>query len=303
MKFSRWFACASLWCFVAAFGSQSKNAVITPGGASGTITQETLVWSDEFTATAPQSAPDPANWTYDTGASGWGNNELETYCSYGSKAAPCDANDPNSYVADDGYLHVVARQPQAGVYTSARLKTEGLQSFQYGRIEARIKMPAGQGFWPAFWMLGDNVKAVEWPACGEVDIMESVGLTPSTNYGSIHGPGFVGSKIGTEYKLSNGAKFSDAFHTFGILWSPAQIKFYVDSPSNVYVTYTPASLSKGAVWPFDAGKFFLILDLAVGGSWPGPPQASTVFPQEMLVDYVRVYAEPGVSTSLVNPGG
>ena len=130
--------------------------------------------------------------------------------------------------------------PRPVIYTSARLKTEGLQSFQYGRIEARIKMPAGQGFWPAFWMLGDNVKAVEWPACGEVDIMESVGLTPSINYGSIHGPGFVGSMIGTEYKLSNDAKFSDGFHTFGILWSPAQIKFYVDSPSNVYVTYTPA---------------------------------------------------------------
>lgn len=250
------------------------------------------MWSDEFNVATTPSAPNPENWTYDTGAGGWGNGELETYCAYGSTAAPCDAKNPNAYVGTDGYLHIAARNPANGVYTSARLKSEGLQSFQYGRLEARIKMPEGQGFWPAFWMLGDSINSTPWPACGEIDIMESVGSTPSTNYGSIHGTGFTGTQIGTATTLANGAKFGDAFHTFGIVWSPKLMKFYVDSPTNVYATYTPASLPQGAVWPFDAGKFFFILNVAVGGSWPGAPDKTTVFPQEMLVDYVRVYAEP-----------
>jgi beta-glucanase (GH16 family) len=265
------------------------------GPGDNKVTQETLIWSDEFTGSTPQSAPNPANWTYDVGAGGWGNNELEVYCSYGSSTPPCDPKASNVYVGNDGYLHIIARQPATGSYTSARIKTQGLQSFAYGRIEARIKMPAGQGFWPAFWMLGNNIKSVDWPACGEMDIMESVGSIPSTNVGSIHGTGFTGTAIGSRYTLANNTKFSDGFHTFGILWSPKQIKYYVDDPKNVYVTYTPTSLPPGGVWPFDAGKFYFILNLAVGGSWPGSPDATTVFPQEMLVDYVRVYAEPGPS--------
>jgi beta-glucanase (GH16 family) len=258
--------------------------------------QETLIWSDEFTGSATRSAPNPANWTYDVGAGGWGNNELEVYCSYSSNTAPCDSRNPNVYVGNDGYLHIVARKPAPGVYTSARIKTQGLQGFKYGRIEARIKIPVGQGFWPAFWTLGDNIGSVDWPACGEMDIMETIGTTPSINVGSIHGTGFTGTAISTSYTLPNSAKFSDTFHTFGILWSPKEIKYYVDDPKNVYVTYTPLSLPRGAVWPFDAGKFFLILNLAVGGYWPGSPDATSVFPQEMLVDYVRAYALP-VSSS------
>lgn len=260
---------------------------------SGTpVTKETLVWSDEFNGASAPSAPNRLNWTYDTGAGGWGNSELETYCAYGSSTTPCDPKNPNAYVGTDGYLHIVARNPASGVYTSARLKSQGLQSFQYGRIEARVKMPVGQGMWPAFWMLGDDINTQPWPACGEMDIMESIGSTPSINHGSIHGTGFTGTAIGTAYTLPNGQKFGDDFHTFGILWSPKSIKFYVDSPTNVYATYTPASLPKGGVWPFDAGKFFFILNTAVGGAWPGSPDKTTVFPQEMLVDYVRVYAEP-----------
>jgi beta-glucanase (GH16 family) len=281
---------------MAACGTRSMEAGSSSGGV---ISQETLVWNDEFTGTASQSAPNSANWTYDTGGGGWGNNELETYCSYGSNTAPCDSNKPNAFVGDDGYLHIVARKPATGTYTSARMKTEGLQSFQYGRIEANIKMPEGQGFWPAFWMLGSDIGSVEWPACGEMDIMESVGSKPSTNYGSIHGTGFTGTDIGTAYNLPNGAKFGDAFHTFGIVWSPKKIEYYVDSPKNVYVTYTPSNLPKGAIWPFDTGKFFFILNVAVGGSWPGSPDATTVFPQQMLIDYVRVYAEPGSSSAAV----
>ena len=260
-------------------------------GSNGAVKQETLIWSDEFNGTTAPSAPNSQNWTYDTGPARW-NKELETYCAYGSSTAPCDTKNPNAYVGTDGYLHIVARNPSSGVYTSARLKSEGLQSFQFGRIEARIKMPEGQGMWPAFWMLGNDITKVDWPACGEMDIMESIGSKPSTNYGSIHGTGFTGTAIGSAYTLPNNVKFGDAFHTFGILWSPKVLKYYVDSPTNVYATYTPSSLPKGAVWPFDDGKFFFILNVAVGGDWPGSPDKTSVFPQEMLVDYVRVYAEP-----------
>lgn len=271
----------------------SRGSMIAPasGNSPSGLKQEALVWSDEFNEATAPSAPNSHNWTYDTGPARW-NNELETYCGYDSSTAPCDAKNPNAYVGTNGYLHIVARSPSSGVYTSARLKSEGLRSFQYGRIEARIKMPEGQGMWPAFWMLGNDISTVDWPACGEMDIMESVGKLASTNYGSIHGTGFTGTAIGTAYTLPNNARFGDAFHTFGILWSPKVLKYYVDSPTNVYATYTPSSLPQGAVWPFDAGKFFFILNVAVGGDWPGSPDKTTVFPQEMLVDYVRVYAEP-----------
>jgi beta-glucanase (GH16 family) len=284
--------CVPFFVFLAACGTTTAPLTNSGSGSGSGVTQETLIWSDEFNGATAPSAPNPKNWTYDTGAGGWGNNELETHCAYGSSTAPCNPSNPNAYVGTDGYLHIVARNPSSGVYTSARLKTVGLQSFQYGRIEASIKMPEGQGLWPAFWMLGADIDSVPWPACGEMDIMESIGSKPSTNYGSIHGTGFIGTQIGTAYTLANNAKFGDAFHTFGILWSPKLIKYYVDSPTNVYATYTPSSLPQGAVWPFDAGKFYFILNVAVGGYWPGSPNSSTVFPQEMLVDYVRVYAEP-----------
>ncbi|GGH04721.1 glycosyl hydrolase family 16 [Silvibacterium dinghuense] len=251
--------------------------------------QEQLVWSDEFNGPA-QSLPDPQNWTFDTGANRWGNHELETYCGWKSDAAPCNPASPNAYVGGDGYLHIVAHSLGGGIYTSARLKTQGLKSFLYGRIEARIKMPAGQGLWPAFWMLGDDIDRVQWPACGEIDIMESVGKTPTINYGSIHGLGFTGTSITSMYPLPGGAKFADDFHTFGILWSPKEVRFYVDDPSRPYAIDTPADLKAGGIWPFDSRRFFLLLNLAVGGDWPGAPDRTSIFPQEMLVDYVRVYS-------------
>ena len=272
------------------FFSAALSVLTIAGLTDSAVAQEKLVWNEEFNGNTPQSAPDPQNWTYDTGANRWGNHELETYCAYGSSTAPCDAATPNSYVGSDGYLHIVARKSAKNTYTSARLKSQGLRSFRYGRLEARIKMPAGQGFWPAFWMLGNDIHHSPWPACGEIDIMESIGKSPSNNYGSIHGTGFTGTSITTSYTLREG-KFADAFHTFGILWSPGEMKFYLDDPSNVYTTYTPASLTAGGIWPFDSRNFFFILNLAVGGDWPGSPDASSVFPQEMLVDYVRVYEQ------------
>lgn len=281
-------------CFAGAglalsLASLPASAPATPA----TVPPEKLVWSDEFTSTGPHRQPNPANWTYDTGAGGWGNAELETYCAWGSNAAPCDPSLPNAFVAGDGYLHIVARRAAGGAYTSARLRSQGLQSFRYGRIEARIRIPEGQGMWPAFWMLGDNITSVQWPACGEFDIMENIGKDLSTIYGSIHGTGFTGTSISNRYSLPDRQSFAAAFHTYGILWSPQKVRFYVDSPANIYATETPASLPQGAVWPFDTGRFYFLLNLAVGGAWPGPPHAATPFPAQMLVDYVRVYSESG----------
>lgn len=216
---------------------------------------EPLIWSDEFNGAATPSAPDPANWAFETGGDGWGNHELETYCAYKSAQPPCDAAQPNAFV-DGGYLHIVARSNGQGHYTSARLKSEGLQSFQYGRIEARIKIPKGQGFWPAFWMLGDNEKTVHWPACGELDIMENIGKEPGIVHGSIHGVGFIGAPISLLYSLPNHQDFGDDFHIFGLIWTPKKIQYYVDSPSNIYASFTPSDLPKNAVWAFDDGKYF-----------------------------------------------
>lgn len=272
-------------------GSSSKAP------ATGSPGQETLVWSDEFNATTAQSQPDPANWTYDQGSGGWGNQELETYCGWGAATAPCSAASPNAYVANDGYLHIVARSDGKGGYTSARLKTQGLQSFQYGRMEARIQIPAGQGMWPAFWMLGNNISTISWPACGELDIMENIGKEPDTVHGSVHGPGYNG---GNPDVLATG-KFSDAFHTYGLIWSPGQVQYYVDSPTNIYATFTRASVPAAGTWPFEQGKFFIILNVAVGGNWPGNPDSTTAFPQQMLVDYVRVYSEPAALTPSAAP--
>ena len=286
-------AVACVMVSLAACGSSGMAATSTPTPTpTPTPTTPQLVWSDEFNGTAPQSAPNPANWIYDTGGGGWGNNELETYCAYGSNTAPCSTANPNAYVGSDGYLHILALKNAQGQYTSVRLKTQGLKSFQYGQIEARIQIPAGQGLWPAFWMLGDNITTVNWPACGEMDIMENIGSQPTINTGSIHGTGFIGSMIGTQYILPGGADYSSGFHTFGIIWSPKSVQYYVDSPTNIYASYTPASLPVGAVWPFDSGKLFFILNLAVGGAYPGSPGASTAFPAQVLVDYVRIWQTP-----------
>jgi beta-glucanase (GH16 family) len=256
-----------------------------------------LVWSDEFnSATGTNQQPDPKVWGYNTGNhEGYGNHELETYCAWNSSDSPCDAVKPNAYVATDGYLHIVAQQPATGVYTSARLKTEGLFSFRYGRIEARIKAPEAQGMWPAFWTLGNNTATTGWPGAGEQDIMERVNsaLDPDWNEGSIHGVGFTGDVgLGTKFFFPKG-QTAAGWHTYGMIWKKDSVAFYVDDPAKPYVTYTnPESIAKfpGAVWPFDGGdSAFIILNLAVGGDWPKNPDEKTPFPAELLVDYVRIY--------------
>lgn len=241
-----------------------------------------LTWSDEFDGPRG-SRPDSSRWSLDVGGNGWGNKELETYTSHSA----------NSYV-DDGRLVIkVLKETFTGPdsitrnYTSARLLTKNKFSRAYGRFEARIKIPYGQGIWPAFWMLGDNIDAAGWPNCGEVDIMENIGREPAIVHGTFHGPGYSGgSGIGAAYKLPSGRKFSDDFHTFGVEWQPNVLRFYVDGV--LYETRTPADLPSGTSWVFDH-PFFIILNVAVGGAWPGNPDATTVFPQQMLVDYVRVY--------------
>lgn len=279
------------------------NAIAIAGGTSSTVTSQTfspnipsgtLVWSDEFAnSTGAMAQPNPAVWTYDTGNSGFGNNELETYCAWGSNTSPCSTANPSEYVGTDGYLHIVAQQPSSGVYTSARLKTQGLFSFQYGRIEFRAQVPEFQGFWPAEWLLGNNIATVNWPACGEQDVQERINApgSPDWNAGSIHGPGFTGATgLGSQYSFPSGQTAGSAFHTYGMIWSNGVVKYYIDDPANIYGTFTPASLPAGGVWPFDSGQSnFIILNLAIGGDWPGPPDGTTVFPSEMLVDYVRIY--------------
>jgi beta-glucanase (GH16 family) len=250
---------------------------------SANARERVLVWSDEFDGPA-KSSPDSTKWSFNTGGGGWGNNELEYYTS----------RIQNAVMDGEGRLVISAlNEKYTGPdnvtrnYTSARLVTKGKFTQRFGRVEARIKLPFGQGIWPAFWMLGSDIDSAGWPNCGEIDIMEAIGREPSTNHGSLHGPGYSsGSSISGTYTLPGGQRFSDAFHVFAIEWESDAIRFYVDG--NLYLTRTPASVPTGARWVFDH-PFFILLNVAVGGDWPGGPDATTTWPQSMLVDYVRVY--------------
>ncbi len=276
-----------------ASGSSASNVIsqsFAPNIPSGT-----LVWADEFTnSTGANAQPNPLVWTYDTGNSGFGNHELEDYCAWGSSASPCNPASPSAYISADGYLHIVAQQTSPGVYTSARMKTQGLFSFQYGRFEVRAQAPEAQGYWPAAWLLGNNISTVNWPACGEQDVLERVNAakTPDWNEGSVHGTGFTGDVgLGTVFNFPSG-QTAAGWHTYGMIWTPGSVTYYIDNPATPYVTYTTASLKSlsGATWPFDAGQSnFILLNLAVGGDWPGPPDASTPFPSQLVVDYVRIF--------------
>lgn len=253
----------------------------------------TLVWSDEFDQ-PENSAPDSAKWNYDLGAGGWGNNELETYTN--SRDNAFVAADPQ---AADGRALVIRAIKTTGGYSSARLLTQGKFAARYGRIEARLKSTNGRGLWPAFWMLGENIANAGWPACGEIDIMEIVGANPTRAYGTLHGPGYSGSNgISSGFTLPANATYDTAYHVFAIDWSPEKIVWSVDGAG--YHTVTPASLPAGGRWVFKDASFFLLLNLAVGGNWLGSPDASTVFPQALTVDYVRVYAQPPVAPVTVS---
>jgi uncharacterized protein (TIGR03437 family) len=279
--------------------------LVLPAGMAQTTSGWKLVWSDEFNGPAG-APPNPANWNYDLGGGGWGNGEAEVY-----------TNSPNNVFQDGkGNLVIRAIRDSSGNFTSARLQTgaPGAStqtsdlSWQYGRIEARIKLPFGLGVWPAFWILGENIDLVGWPQSGEVDIMENFGTydnNVSVNNGTAHGPGYSGADgISQAYTLPFGEKVTDDYHVYAIEWSHNSVVWYVDGAS--YHTVTPSSIPKGDQWVFNA-PFFILLNLAIGGpdTFLGTPEPKAPFPdQDMLVDYVRVYQATTVSPSIpvITPG-
>ncbi|MGI5211446.1 family 16 glycosylhydrolase [Plantactinospora sp. CA-290183] len=274
---------------LALVGAGLAASLVAAPSAPASAEPGALTWSDEFNGPAG-TAPDGNKWKHDIGGGGWGNNERQYYTNSTSNAA----HDGN------GNMVITARRENPAnynchygrcEYTSARLLTADKFSQTYGRFEARLKLPRGQGIWPAFWMLG----GMPWPDMGEIDIMENIGREPNRVYGTLHGPGYSGgSAISSSYTLSSGA-FADAFHTFTVDWAPDSITWYVDG--NQYARKTPADLN-GNRWVYDH-PFFMIMNIAVGGNWPGYPDASTTFPQQMLIDYVRVW---GWNTGGGNPG-
>jgi beta-glucanase (GH16 family) len=253
---------AAAWLTVA--GPASAQTLTQPPGWA-------LDWSDEFDG----PVLDRTKWVPETGGNGWGNDELEFYTAR-----------PENVRVDGGNLVIEARREDYGGrhYTSARIKTAGKVERTFGRYEARIKVPRGQGIWPAFWLLGADVDKVGWPRCGEIDVMENIGREPNVVDGTLHGPGYSGEHgIGKPSVLERGT-YADDFHVYAVEWEPREIRWYRDGI--LYHTARPDTV-KGD-WVFEH-PFFVILNLAVGGAWPGNPDATTAFPQQMLVDYVRVY--------------
>lgn len=241
-----------------------------------------LIWSDEFNGAA--GASPGAQWNFNTGGGGWGGEELESYTSRPANAA----------LDGQGHLAITARaEKYTGAdgmtrdYTSARLQTLGKFEFKYGLVEARIQMPAGQGLVGQFWMLGQEAYESEeaWPGCGEIDTAEVLGSEPNVVNGTLHAP-WPFAPTGVQGQAVSATPLSAGFHTYSVEWEPERISFMLDG--SVYETITPADLPAGAAWPFKH-PFFLLLDLAVGGEWPGSPNASTHFPAQMLVDWVRVW--------------
>lgn len=254
-----------------------------------------LVIADEFDV---NGALDPLLWSYDIGDGsdqgipGWGNNELQYY-----------TDRPENVNIENGLLVITANQEsfEGSSFTSGRIITQGKFEQQYGRFEARIKLPTGKGIWPAFWLLGTDCDVNPWPQCGEIDVMEYLGDQPTIAFGSVHGPGYNGAfSVGKDYELEND-RFDEGFHIFGVEWGPDYINYYVDG--DLYQTITPDIVAQEAEdnedaftdapqnsgeWVFNR-PFYIIINIAVGGNLPGAPNAETVFPQRMFVDYVRVY--------------
>ncbi|MEU9400876.1 family 16 glycosylhydrolase [Streptomyces sp. SID4985] len=274
--------------FAALSAALIGTAAVAPAHASTAAPTAAAVttFSDTFDGPAG-AAVNSSKWSQETGDNV--NNHERQYYTSGTNNAALDGQ---------GHLVITAKRENpanyqcwygACQYTSARLNTSGKFNAQYGHVEARMKIPRGQGMWPAFWMLGTPVN---WPDSGEIDVMENVGFEPSTVHGTIHGPGYSGSGgIGAGYSLPNGQAFADAFHTFAVDWAPDSITWSVDG--NVYQRRTPADLG-GRTWVFNK-PFFLILNLAVGGYWPGDPDGSTQFPAQLVVDSVSVTTSDGAA--------
>ncbi|MGW5104468.1 ricin-type beta-trefoil lectin domain protein [Streptomyces sp. NPDC004100] len=280
----RW-SLAGLVCLITAALASAVFYTTTGPAAHRADAASALTWSDDFDGPAGK-APDSSKWTLETGGNGNGNHELQYYTKSTDNAA----------LDGKGNLVITARKnTDSGLqcwngpcqFTSARLNTAQTFTQKYGHFESRIKIPRGKGMWPAFWMLGDNLGSAGWPDSGEIDIMENVGNEPSTVHGTIHGPGYSGANgIGAPYNAPDGKAFADDFHVFAVDWSPNAITWSVDG--HAYETRTPADVN-GNKWVYDH-PFFMILNLAVGGDWPGSPDGGTSFPQTMTVDYVHVSA-------------
>ena len=253
-----------------------------PAPAAAAPERWRTIFADEFDG--PDGAPpDRQRWTFDTGGWGWGNQELQYYLDGAGNA-----------FQRGGRLHLVARAGDVEgldcwygpcAYGSARITTKGQFAFTHGKVSARLKVPKGQGLWPAFWMLGANIDGVPWPACGEIDVMEVVGREPRVSHGTIHAPGAFGPKGPSGTWSPARGEVGDEFHVFAVEREPGRLRFSVDGEP--YATRTPADLPPDAMWVFEH-DFVLLLNLAVGGTWPGAPDASTSFPAELLVDWVRV---------------
>jgi hypothetical protein len=226
-----------------------------------------LVWSDEFNETELNTSV----WNYEQGATGWGNNELQNY-----------TNSAENVHLDSGYLHITALNPSGTTYTSGRITTQGKKDFTYMKVEIRARLPRGKGLWPALWMLGSNFSSVGWPRCGEIDIMELLGDSPSTVHAAVHWDSDGHMSRTGEFSLY-GSGFSSGFHNFIFIRTPNKLKWSVDGQSYF-------NLPRGGIenFPFDLPQFF-IFNVAVGGNWPGSPDETTIFPQNMIIDYIRVY--------------
>jgi beta-glucanase (GH16 family) len=261
-----------------------RRRVLKHGPRATSVSAPALTWSDEFNGSAG-GPPNPSKWNVIYGGGGFGNDELQYYTSNSNNLAVDGAGHlvitalSGSYTGSDG----VTRN-----YTSGAIQTKGLFQARYGTLDARIEIPQGQGLWPAFWAIGSDTDSVGWPQCGEIDMMENLGNDPFTIYGSIHGPqsGVANGYAITTAKHSH-VSLAGGFHIYGVTWSPNKLVFTLDGAA--YATYTPKSLSPTEQWVFNK-PFFLILNLAVGGGWPGSPNATTTFPAKMLVDWVRVYS-------------
>lgn len=269
--------------YIALFAAMTVNVGCDLNETQTVTTFDNLVWADEFDVAG---TPDSSKWTFEIGDGtaqgipGWGNNELQYY-----------TDRPENVKVEDGNLVITANRESymGAAYTSARVLTKGKYQTKYGRFEARIKLPWGQGLWPAFWLLGDdNGGSVIWPEIGEIDIMEYRGQEPTITHGTIHGPGYSGGNAVTKsYELTND-RFDTGFHVFGVEWGPDFINYYVDDV--LYNQITPNDIPAGTKWVFDSNEFYIILNVAVGGTFVGAaPDSNTVFPQTMEVDYVRVY--------------
>jgi beta-glucanase (GH16 family) len=242
-----------------------------------------LVWSDQFDGPA-DSPPDASRWSFETGGDGWGNSEEQYYTDRPTNAALDGA----------GALVITARREAMGTrhFTSARLVTRGKFQARYGRFEARLKLPAGRGRWPAFWLLGSDVNEVGWPACGEIDVVEGRGAQPWRVSGAAHGPGYSGGNAliaGFELPAGEGGavrRLTDDFHLYAVEWEPDEIRFFVDQ--HLYHSVRASRLPPQGRWVYDH-PFFLLLNLAVGGNFGGPPDATTPFPAQLIADHVRVF--------------